>query len=129
MKKHDAEMLALGAAISYSPPRIEYVTQTVIEKRAPTDESIRLAKEYEEKAWASVSDRVVLDIKDIDAQVVYCEKSYDDMSKCLLFKVNGRKVDVRLDDGFDRDRRTIVKEVGEAITTAIMNQLFTKGAL
>lgn len=129
MRKRDAEMLALGAALSYSPPRTEYVTQTVIEKRAPTDESIRLAKEYEEKAWASVSDRVILDIKPIDAQVVYCERRDEDRSKRLLFKVNGRKVAVRLDDGFDRDRHSIAKEAAEAITTAIMAQLLNARSL
>lgn len=123
MRKRDAEMLALGAAISHSPPRTEYVTKTVIQKRAPTDESVRLAKEYEEKAWKSVSDRVILDIKQIDAQVVYCEKSFEDRSKRLLFKVNGRKVDVRLDDGFDRDKHTIFREVADAITQAVITQL------
>ena len=121
MKTRDVALLALGAASQ--PPRTEYVTQTVIEKRAPTDESIRLAKEYEEKAWEAVSDRVILDIKQIDAHIVYCEKSYEDRSKRLLFKVNGRKVDVRLDDEFDRDRHSVVKEVAEAITGAIMTQL------
>lgn len=121
MKTRDVAWLALGAASN--PSKTEYVTKTVIEKRAPTDDSIRLAREYEEKAWAAVSNRIVRDIKPIDAQVVYCEKQFDDRSKRLLFTVNGRKVDVRLNDGYDGNHHIVYREMAEAITAAILTQL------
>src|SRR5262249_26084131 len=122
MRKRDFEMLALGAALSPAPaPRTEYVTRTVHEHRAPTDESIRLAREYEEKAWQAVSNRVLEAVPEIDAQVVVVEKMLDTLESLLLFKVNGKPVRVRFPESVDRHAR--VRVIAENITEEIMRQL------
>lgn len=121
MKTRDIALVALGAASQ--SPRTEYVTKTVHEHRAPTDDSIRLAKEYEEKAWKSVTDRILVDVPEIEAKVVICEKDYASREKRILFTVNGRKVDVRLPESFDQQFQ-IVREMSDAISAAIVRQIF-----
>lgn len=123
MKTRDMAWLALAAASQ--SPRSEYITKNinVHEHRAPTDESIRLAKEYEEKAWNNVTNRLLVDIPAINAQVVICERSCESREKRLLFKVNGHKVDVRLDDHSQASNHTIWKEVADAIAEQILKQL------
>lgn len=127
MRNKEIALIGLGAAMTRPEPRTEYVTQTIIEKRAPTDDSIRLAKEYEEKIWDSVSDRIVQDIKEINAQFVYMEKCAFDKSKRILFTVNGHKVDIRMPDDDDGNRYVVMKEMADNISAEIMTQIFKVG--
>ena len=98
MKKRELEYLALGAALNSQPaPRTEYVTRTVHEHRAPTDESIRLAREYEEKAWNIVRDRVTEPLLNISANYVVCETAEYDRKTHIFFKVNNKPVRISVD--------------------------------
>lgn len=127
MRKRDVEMLALGAALNQAPaPRTEYVTQHVHEHRAPTDDSIRLAAEYEEKAWKKVTRRVIEEIPSIAAKVIACEECYERRGKHLLFSVNERPVRMFLEESRGTGKDQIVREVAETITEEIMRQLFSQ---
>ncbi len=92
----------------------------VSEKRAPTDESIRLAKEYEEKAWREVAGRVVKEIKGIDAEFVQVEATHYDMSLHIFFKLNGRPVRVRYEREFTGE---VLQGVAQKITEEVMRTL------
>lgn len=125
MKKRDIEMLALGAALNQAPaPRTEYVTQTIHEHRAPTDESIRLAKEYEEKAWKTVENRILEDVPEIDTRVVIVEECYDTREKLLFFRVNGRPIKLRFANSILLTKEERNKALSEQISHEIMMQLF-----
>lgn len=123
MRKRDLEILALGAAIGSSPaPRTEYVTRTVHEHRAPTDDSIRLAAEYEEKAWKKVTGRLIDTLPTIDAKVIVCERACEIPGKHLLFSVNNRRVRLFLEE--DRSgRKDMLRAVADEIAEEIVKQL------
>lgn len=121
MRKRDAEMLMLGAALSYrQEPRTEYVTQTVIEKRAPTDDSIRLAKEYESKIWKDIECRVTENIPSINAGYVLSQESLHDRARHLFFKVNEQPVRIRFEYGDEIDRYAIMREIADKIAEEVM---------
>lgn len=52
-----------------NPVRTEYVTRTVNEYKAPTDESVRLLREMEEKARAEIFKSVRLDTNELKGVV------------------------------------------------------------
>lgn len=125
MNKKDLAIMAM--AFNRPQPRTEYVTREVHEHRAPTDDSIRLAKEYEEKIWASVKNRVLEDIKEIDAQVIYCQRDHASNDKCLLISINGRNVDIRLPDSYRESKQEIIERTIKIIAEEIAKQLFQRG--
>ncbi len=118
MKTRDVALLALGA--SSQRPRTEYVTQTVIEKRAPTDDSIRLAKEYEAKIWKDIESRATENIPSINAGYVLSEESCSDRARHLFFKVNGQPVRIRFEYDHQIDRAAIMREIAEKITQEVV---------
>lgn len=96
---------------------------TITEQRAPTDDSIRLAKEYEEKAWEAVAGRIIKDVPDIKAKVLVVEDSCETMETLLLFSVNDLPVKVRFGKFEKVTTKAIFKEIAEAIAFQITHQL------
>jgi len=125
MSKRDREILQAYAMGSMSAPQKHYHTEnvTITEKRAPTDESIRLAKDYEERIWKDVTRATVEDIKGIDAQFVAAELLYHDMSKHIMFKINGRPCRVRYEPRFSGDSHSVMRDIAEKITAEILGQI------
>lgn len=64
-------------------------TIEVTEKRAPTDDSIRLGEEYRREIWKSVRDAVVVDLPDIAATGLCVHEPLSGAFR-FLFKVNER---------------------------------------
>lgn len=101
---------------------------TVTEKRAPTDDSIRLAAEYEEKAWQKVTGHLIEQLPTIDAKVIAVEGDFANPGTHYLFSINNQKV--RLFVGNTAlNKSDMVEKVSEAITGKLMEQLFQKTAL
>ncbi len=125
MKKRDVEMMAIGAMLNQpEKPHTEYVTRTVIEKRAPTDDSIRLAKEYEEKAWSEVSSRVLVNVPDINVSYVVSEITLHDRSRHLFFKLNGKDIHCKIKDSYGLGMdEGIFKEIANKVTEKVMTEL------
>lgn len=73
-----------------APTRTEYVTREVVEHRAPTDDSVRLLKEFEEKAQAKLDSAV--HVGDASFECVI-HRAQDMMSDCTklraVFSLNG----------------------------------------
>lgn len=124
LRKRDVEMLALGATLNQAPAqKTEYVTREVHEHRAPTDDSIRIAKEYEEKIWKEVTHRVLQDIPSIEANYIVTEESCYDRSRHIFFKVNGREIRHKIEYLGDIDQLTIYRHIADEITKQLMSLL------
>lgn len=123
MRKRDLERLVAGAALN--KPRTEYVTKTIHEHRAPTDDSIRLAREYEEKAWEAIERRVLHDIPSIEATAVIAEESFADRATHVFFKVNGRPVRVRYDKLSPPTHQSLLEDLAREITSEVIALLLS----
>lgn len=70
--------------------------QTIYQQRAPTDESVRLHREYEERAQQAVVEKIGLTLGDINIAEVVVTKDYFASSMkvgyTVVFKLNGRTV-------------------------------------
>lgn len=111
-------------------PEKEYVpyekSVTVHQHRAPTDESIRLAKDYEEKIWKDIASRVTVDIPSIDSSYVQTEESHYDRARHIFFKVNGKPVRVRYEYPCDIDQMKVYKEIAQKIAEEVMVTLMRR---
>jgi hypothetical protein len=121
MKTRDIALLAAGAASVQ--PRTEYVTKIVHEHRAPTDESIRLAREYEEKAWAEVEKRMLWQIPGIQAQVIVAESDHGMREKHVIFSINGRRMHICHPESVIVDTQQIIKDIANKVAEEITIQL------
>jgi hypothetical protein len=81
---------------NHSPSKVEYR-----EFRAPTDDSIRLAREYENKALNKILGQIVFgenNIEFVKGQLVYVQRNpqclTDDIF--LIFKLNGKNYDIKV---------------------------------
>ena len=97
-------------------------TKHIHEHRAPTDDSIRLAKEYEEKAWASVVGKTVEKLPSIDAEFIAIEREHYDRALHVLCKINGQTVQIK--HGDERDKTEMYRGIAKALVERIMTQLF-----
>lgn len=101
-------------------PRItEYVTKKVdiTQNRAPTDDSVRLFKEFEEKARASIFDSIRVSNTSFEG-VVHC--LHDD-ANCeyvihAMFSLNGKKLQATIRHSmFSTDSEKFTEEVWEKL--------------
>jgi hypothetical protein len=74
-----------------------YTPVTVTEKRAPTDESVRLLKEMEEKALEKIVNSISVRDCQVECQILV-EKSYLNQSNhyVVVYSMNGKKGKVQL---------------------------------
>jgi hypothetical protein len=119
------------------------VTKSVHEHRAPTDESLKLLREMQDKARAEIERAVRITDCDISA-VIY--RHYDiqvDQDKFkILYKVNGKMHEVMYDfDSWRHSKENILRELVIGIRDALaqdianqiigpaMDRLYKQGAL
>ena len=75
------------------PGRAEFVTRTVHEHRAPTDESVRLLREMEERARAQVIASVPLESNYLHGRAEYVmDHAQDQLLGRVIVDVNGKRV-------------------------------------
>jgi hypothetical protein len=121
---------------SLGETRTEYVpyAKTVIEKRAPTDESIRIYEEIKEKAYSSILDSIVMNDNTLNVKAIV----YTDLhtaSKICQYAVmlNGREIKgkVKADEFKHTDKmallRDIVDQASKQIAIEIGKSLFNAG--
>lgn len=105
--------------------RTEYVTREVHEHRAPTDESVKLLKEMEEKAADKIVDSVRVGNTTFEC-VVHTFKDYinDTTELKAIFSLNGkrmtashtlRNLDKREDQGWIALRDKIAQEIATTV--------------
>ena len=72
--------------------RTEYVTRTIHEHRAPTDESVRLLKEFEEKAVQKIVKSVHIADTALECVVHTALDCMNDCTRLMaVFSLNGQK--------------------------------------
>lgn len=86
----------------------------VVEQRAPTDDSIRLAKEYEEKAWNSITSHFLQHLPGLHAKFKVAERRMPENDIVIMFEVNGEKFRIFLDRS-EASPDNIVKVIAEKI--------------
>ena len=96
-------------------------TVTVTEKRAPTDDSIRLVREYEDKAWLAVKSAVSHKLEGIEANFITMQDMFHSQQKMIAFKFNGQviKIEVKEEDS----HREMVMAIADKITAEIMGAI------
>lgn len=75
--------------------RTEYVPyeKTIVEKRAPTDDSIRLYKEIKEKAYASILDTIEINDNTFNVRAIVYDEMLTMERVCKFsFTINGREI-------------------------------------
>lgn len=79
--------------VYYPIDRTRYITKTVIEKRAPTDESVRLLKEFEQAANDKIIESIHVRDNSFDA-VVTKENDFlsGDIVYRVVFSLNGKRI-------------------------------------
>lgn len=95
---------------------------TVNEHRAPTDDSIRLAREYEEKAWQHVAQGAVQGLRGIEADALVVDQSPIERKVMLFFKLNGKpvRVTIPLDEWKDDPITALHKAVAHEVANLIL---------
>lgn len=104
--------------------------KTVIEKRAPTDDSIRIYSEMVEKAQKSVVDAFRIESNILNVSVVVfkeCDVFYDQRTVRYKCKLNGVNFDgsVKIEAGNDREEiiRAVVEKLSINITQIILDNI------
>jgi hypothetical protein len=122
MRTRDIALLALAGS-GTPAPRTEYVTRTVHEHRAPTDESVKILKEMEEAAWKKVADTIAREANNyFDVITFKLEKNPADRLNYTyaLFSLNGKTIEMKLKlDEHEAGKMfwdAIAKEIAEQIT-------------
>lgn len=112
------------AVILHQPRVTEHVTHTHVEKRAPTDESVRLLKEMEEKAEAKILESIAVTGNGFEG---VAHRMSDFMSGReiwrMVFSLNGKRL--AAEHSFvPTDRRELGRQM-EAFRDAIAKEIAT----
>lgn len=81
--------------VFYSPNVTKHVTTTVNEHRAPTDESVRLLREMEDKVREEVLKSIRVNSTHFECVLQYSRTIEDDtINLGAIFSLNGKKIEV-----------------------------------
>jgi hypothetical protein len=107
-----------------------YVTKTTTEYRAPTDESVRLLKEMEEKAREKIIDTFT--VKDTHFECKFFQEmdvTTQEMKYVVIYSMNGKKrtVNVRVDRDVIADNyKKLISAVANDIAHAMLAEPFSR---
>jgi len=111
-------------------------TVTVHEHKAPTDESIRLYQEIEQKAYDSILHRIQVNDNALNfGAIVHMPRMTTNQEIAYVFTLNGReitgKITIRNHEAMSLDRdalvRKIVEDAGKHIAIEILQHLDMRG--
>jgi len=101
-----------------------HISVTKTEKRAPTDESVRLLREMEDAAKGQVLAAVRVENTPVDGVLhVMRDQMSDLMRFSCVFKVNGKRLEARHEANLSASREDIAIGVRDAIAKVIANEL------
>jgi hypothetical protein len=103
------------------PSRTEYVTREVHEHRAPTDKSVELLREMEQKARDQVIEAVHVGNATFDCVLHTMKHCIDGSTEMLaVFSMNGRKMTVsHRDQDWRCDKQAMVEALRDKMATEI----------
>lgn len=124
MKTQDAILLAAMAAST--PQRHDHHHSAKIKvERAPTDDSIRLAKEYEDKAWKAVSARILKDVPGFNAKFVEVAEICERGTHLILFEINGERFRIEMERHVGAQAHEIYNRIAEKLAGKILQHIMT----
>jgi hypothetical protein len=101
-----------------------HVYSTVTEKRAPTDESVRLLREMEAKSREQVQQSIRLDNTAIDGVLQYHKDIFNDQQVLgCVFSVKGKRMEAKYVGSAEATREDLVIGIRDAIAREIANHL------
>ena len=101
-----------------------HISVTKTEKRAPTDESVRLLREMEDAAKGQVLAAVRVENTPVDGVLHVMRDTLSDVTHfACVFKVNGKRMEARFEDKHRGSRQYIAIGIRDAIAEAIANEL------
>ena len=107
-----------------------YVTKTTTEYRAPTDESVRLLKEMEEKAREKIIDSFTVNDTHFECKFFQeMDMTTQEMKYVVIYSMNGKKrtVNVRVERDVIADNyKKIISAVANDIAHAMLADPFVK---
>lgn len=118
----------------HMPTRTEYVTRDVHEHRAPTDDSVRLLREMEDKARQQVEQSINVGGNDFECVVnIQAESMSMDTVAVALFRLNGKQMrsEARVEGWQQKDdvlplAERLCDAVAKTIATEIVGPAFSK---
>jgi hypothetical protein len=107
------------------PGRTEYVTRTVNEHRAPTDQSVALLKDMEEAARSKVVESVKVGDATFECVVhTMRDCASDDTIAVAIFSLNGKKMEAKYRHRHDANKVALMEglrdEMAREIATHIL---------
>lgn len=107
-----------------------FITKTTTEYRAPTDESVRLLKEMEEKAREKIIDSFIVNDTHFECKI-FQEKDFLtlDTKFVVIYSMNGKKrtVNVRIEEGsIENTYKKLLSAVANDIAHAMLADAFNK---
>lgn len=106
------------------PGPTQYVTREVHKHRAPTDESVRLLREMEEKARAQVIASVPLESNRIRGRAEWVrDYAEDTLLGRAIVDINGARVVATVRQGFDMERHDLVSALRDELARSIANEI------
>jgi len=101
------------------------------EHRAPTDDSIRLAREYEDRAWESVKSALLVSgnsLEGIIIQRAYNPAAFDSVW-LVIFRLNGKPFEFQIEN--DRraefDARKAIEAFAQKLAQVIASEIINVG--
>jgi hypothetical protein len=110
-----------------TPPGYQYVNVT--EKRAPTDESVRLLKEMEQKARDNIIASIELDSNLVKGRVFVMKEWLSGKNNfAVLMDINGKRVEIKVStdeyNSVESQMQRIYEEIGKRIAVEVMPAVF-----
>lgn len=114
---------------TYKMASPSHVSMDVIEKRAPTDESVRLLKEMEQKARDKVIASIELDSNLVKGRVYVMKDYLSGKNKfAVLMDINGKRVEIQVStneyESAEAQLQEVYQEIGKCIAAEVMPSVF-----
>lgn len=113
--------------------KLKNINVTINERRAPTDDSIRIAKEYEEKITERLAAGILRDIPGINAKfldVGHDIKNYKNLiAICINDKTHIIEFDLRHQDPIKKTFDVIVNKITTTLLMDIYDAMINKGII
>ena len=106
------------------PTKVEQVTKTVIEKRAPTDDSIHIYEEIKEKAYNSILGTLEVNNNILNVKAIYYQDMYSFSCFCeYICFLNGNEIKgkIKINNSLvlNKDKYAIYEEIVKEVSSNI----------
>jgi hypothetical protein len=103
------------------------VNASITEKRAPTDDSVRLLREMEAKAREQVIKTIRLDDNDFKCVVhIMNEVHSGDIKYAVLYSLNGKRIETRFQHADFEKLDDMIPKLIDAVATDIAKNIMAK---